>query len=87
VGRTPRSAPRAPTGEGKARTEGVLGWYDRCLDLRSVSLRYFNAAGAWPEGPMGEDWTVTTKPLPVPMQTAPGRPGVESLSVLGRLDG
>jgi len=34
-------------------TERVLGWYDHCVSLRSVSLRDFNAAGAWPDGYMG----------------------------------
>jgi UDP-glucose 4-epimerase len=31
-------------------TERALGRYCRCLGLRSVSLRYFNAAGAWSHG-------------------------------------
>ena len=64
--------PESPYGESKAMTEKVLSWYGRCLDLRSVSLRYFNAAGAWPDGSIGEDWTVTHQPDPAPHE---GRAG------------
>jgi len=55
VGEDAPIRPESPYGESKAMTERVLGWYDRCLGLRSVSLRHFNAAGAWPDGSIGED--------------------------------
>ena len=45
--------PESPYGENKAMTERVLGWYDRCLGVRSLSLRYFYAAGAWRDGSTG----------------------------------
>jgi UDP-glucose 4-epimerase len=67
--------PESPYGESKAMTERVLGWYDRCLGLRSVSLRYFNAAGAWPDASIGEDWTVTINLVPLLMKAALGRRG------------
>ncbi len=67
--------PESPYGESKAITERVLGWYDRCLGLRSVSLRYFNAAGAWPDGSIGEDWTVTTNLVPLVMKAVLGASG------------
>ena len=67
--------PESPYGESKAMTERVLGWYDRCLGLRSVRLRYFNAAGAWPDGSIGEDWTVTINLIPLLMKAALGRRG------------
>ena len=51
--------PESPYGESKAIVERFLTWYDHCRDLRSVSLRYFNAAGAWADGSIGEDWTLT----------------------------
>jgi UDP-glucose 4-epimerase len=38
--------PINPYGETKRTFEGALGWYGRAYGLRSVSLRYFNAAGA-----------------------------------------
>jgi UDP-glucose 4-epimerase len=73
--------PESPYGESKAMTERVLSWYDRCHGLRSVSLRYFNAAGAWPDGSLGEDWTSTLNLVPLVMKSALGRSG--SLQVFG----
>ena len=49
--------------------------------LRSVSLRYFNAAGAWLDGSIGEDWTVTLNLVPLIMKSALGRRG--ALQVFG----
>jgi UDP-glucose-4-epimerase GalE len=67
--------PESPYGESKAMTEKVMAWYDRCLGLPSVSLRYFNAAGAWPDGSIGEDWSVTVNLVPVVMKAALGKRG------------
>jgi len=67
--------PESPYGESKAMTEKVLSWFDRCVGLRSVSLRYFNAAGAWPDGSIGEDWTVTINLVPLLMKAALGQSG------------
>jgi UDP-glucose 4-epimerase len=67
--------PEGPYGESRAMTERVLGWYDRCPGVRSVSLRLFNAAGAWPDGSIGEDWTVTINLVPLLMKAALGRRG------------
>jgi UDP-glucose 4-epimerase len=39
-------APINPYGETKAAVERMLPWYEKQFGLRSVSLRYFNAAGA-----------------------------------------
>ncbi|MGC8467728.1 MAG: NAD-dependent epimerase/dehydratase family protein, partial [Acidithiobacillus sp.] len=46
--------PINPYGRSKRMVEEMLPDYDRSYDLRSVSLRYFNAAGADPEGEIGE---------------------------------
>ena len=46
--------PVNPYGRTKLMVETVLRDYDRAHGLRSVSLRYFNAAGADPEGETGE---------------------------------
>jgi UDP-glucose-4-epimerase GalE len=73
--------PESPYGESKAMTEKVLSWYGRCLDLRSVSLRYFNAAGAWPDGSIGEDWTMTINLVPLIMKAVLGRR--DALQVFG----
>jgi UDP-glucose-4-epimerase GalE len=73
--------PESPYGESKAMVERMLSWYDRCHGLRSVSLRYFNAAGAWPDGSIGEDWGLTLNLVPLVMKTALGRR--EALQVFG----
>jgi UDP-glucose-4-epimerase GalE len=73
--------PESPYGESKAIVEQIMSWYDRCLGLRSVSLRYFNAAGAWLDGSIGEDWTVALNLVPLIMKTALARQG--GLQVFG----
>ena len=40
--------PINPYGESKRTVEGALTWYGQAYGLRSVSLRYFNVAGATP---------------------------------------
>jgi UDP-glucose-4-epimerase GalE len=68
VGEDQPVRPESPYGESKALVERMLGWYDRCHGMRSVSLRYFNAAGADEDGGFGEDATVTMNLVPVVMQ-------------------
>jgi len=46
--------PVNPYGESKLMAERALGWYERAYGLSWTSLRYFNAAGADPEGEIGE---------------------------------
>jgi UDP-glucose-4-epimerase GalE len=65
--------PESPYGESKAMVERMLEWYDRCHGLRSVSLRYFNAAGAAMDGSLGEDWAVTLNLVPLAMKALLGR--------------
>lgn len=67
--------PESVYAETKATVERVLGWYDRTSALRSVSLRYFNAAGASADGTIGEDWTHSINLVPVVMKAALGRRG------------
>lgn len=47
--------PANPYGASKLQVEQYLRWYDAAYGLRSISLRYFNAAGAALDGSMGED--------------------------------
>ena len=49
------TAPINPYGETKLAIERALPHYDRAYGLRSIRLRYFNAAGADGEGELGED--------------------------------
>lgn len=73
--------PESPYGESKVMVERVLHWYDVCHGLRSVSLRYFNAAGAAFDGSMGEDWSLTLNLVPLVMKTLLGHH--ERLQVFG----
>lgn len=65
--------PESPYGESKLMVEQMLKWYDVCHKLRYASLRYFNAAGAWPDASIGEDWTQTLNLIPLVMKAALGR--------------
>lgn len=47
--------PTNPYGETKLAFERALSWYHRAYGRRYVALRYFNAAGAHPDGDLGED--------------------------------
>ena len=73
VGEDQAVRPESPYGESKALVERMLYWYDACHGLRSVSLRYFNAAGAASDGSNGEDWTVTLNLVPLVMKALLGR--------------
>jgi UDP-glucose-4-epimerase GalE len=65
--------PESPYGESKLMVEQMLRWFDECHGLRSVSLRYFNAAGAMPDASIGEDWTLTLNLIPLVMKAALGK--------------
>jgi len=64
-------APTNPYGEGKLAFERALGWYGRAYGLRSVSLRYFNAAGATER--CGERHDPETHLIPIVLQAAAGQ--------------
>jgi len=73
--------PESPYAESKRMVEQMLGWYSTCHGMRSVSLRYFNAAGASSDAVIGEDWTITLNLVPLVMKAALGRIG--HLTVFG----
>jgi UDP-glucose 4-epimerase len=66
-------APISPYGASKLMVERMLADYDAAHGLRSVSLRYFNAAGADPEGALGERHDPETHLVPLVLQAAAGR--------------
>ena len=53
--------------------EGVLRDFDAAYGLRSVALRYFNAAGADPSGEIGEWHDPETHLIPLALQAAGGK--------------
>ncbi len=64
--------PLSPYGETKLFVEKVLKWYESAYDLRSACLRYFNAAGADPEGELGEHHDPETHLIPLAIRAALG---------------
>lgn len=74
--------PLNPYGRSKWMIEQVLADYDKAFDLRSVCLRYFNAAGADPQGQLGERHDPETHLIPLILQAASGRR--EHIQVFGR---
>lgn len=65
--------PINPYGHSKRMVEQVLTDYDMAFGLKSVCLRYFNAAGADPEGFLGERHEPETHLIPLVLQAASGR--------------
>jgi UDP-arabinose 4-epimerase len=65
--------PINPYGENKRRVETMLRDAERSHGLRSVSLRYFNAAGADPEAEIGEAHHPETHLIPLVLQAALGQ--------------
>jgi UDP-glucose-4-epimerase GalE len=67
------SSPISPTNvyaETKAMCEKLISWYSRTSDLRWVSLRYFNAAGASTTGRLGENWDHSANLIPQIMKAS-----------------
>ena len=73
--------PISPYGRSKLYCEGLLQDYLRAHGIRSVSLRYFNAAGAHPSCELGEDHDPETHLIPLVLQVALGQR--DSIAVFG----
>ncbi len=73
--------PVNPYGRTKLMVENILDDFKTAYGLQSVSLRYFNAAGADPEGESGEDHRPETHLIPLILQTALGQR--ETVNVFG----
>jgi UDP-glucose 4-epimerase len=74
--------PINPYGQSKLIVENALADYTKAYGFKSVSLRYFNAAGADPEGELGERHDPETHLIPLVLQAASGRR--PHISVFGR---
>jgi len=74
--------PINPYGKTKLMVETLLEDYDRAFGLRSVSLRYFNAAGADPETEIGESHHPETHLIPNILRSLTGEGG-QALKVFG----
>lgn len=68
-------------GETKLSMEKMLKWYDVAYGIKSVALRYFNAAGADESGKIGEDHSPETHLIPLILSVALGKR--ESIKIYG----
>lgn len=74
-------SPINPYGTSKLMVEKMLADFSTAYDFHSVTFRYFNAAGADPQGRLGEDHNPETHLLPLVLLTALGKR--ESVSIFG----
>ncbi|MBQ7267881.1 MAG: UDP-glucose 4-epimerase GalE [Synergistaceae bacterium] len=70
---TDPTEPTNPYGESKRIMEKMMNWVSQRYDIRYVSLRYFNVAGAWHDGSIGEDHKCETHLIPLILQVPMGR--------------
>jgi UDP-glucose 4-epimerase len=73
--------PINPYGKSKLMVEHILNDFHHAYDMQYVALRYFNAAGADPEGELGEDHRPETHLIPLVLQAALGQR--ESINIFG----
>lgn len=64
--------PISPYGKSKFMIEEILKDYDKAYGMRFISLRYFNAAGADPDGELGEEHKPETHLIPLVLEVAGG---------------
>lgn len=64
--------PINPYGESKLMMETIMKWCDQAYGIKFVALRYFNVAGAKPDGSIGEDHSPETHLLPIILEVAQG---------------
>lgn len=70
---TDPTVPSNPYGETKLAIERMLYWCEQAYGIKAVSLRYFNAAGAHPDGTIGEDHRPESHLIPLVLQVALGQ--------------
>ena len=68
-------------GETKLAMEKMMKWFDNAYGTKYVSLRYFNAAGAYFDGSIGEAHTTETHLIPLILQVPLGKR--EHISIFG----
>lgn len=64
--------PVNPYGASKLAVDLAMQSYEVAYDLRTIALRYFNAAGSHPDGSLGEDKTPASNLIPILFDTALG---------------
>ena len=71
------TAPINAYGQTKLAIEHALPHFERAYGIRSIRLRYFNAAGADPDGQLGEDHSPEIHVIPRAFEAASGGPPIE----------
>ena len=66
------TVPVSPYGQTKLAVEQALPHFERAYGIRSIRLRYFNAAGADPDGELGEDHDPEIHLIPRALDAARG---------------
>jgi len=77
IAETHPQSPINSYGETKLAVERALPHFERAYGIHSVALRYFNAAGADPEGEIGEDHSPEIHLIPRAIDAATGGPGLK----------
>ena len=77
IGETHPTAPINAYGQTKLAIEQALPHFERAYGIRSIRLRYFNAAGADPDGELGEDHAPEIHVIPRAFEAAAGGPPLE----------
>lgn len=76
-----KTLPTNPYGETKLAIERMLKWCDGAYGIKSIVLRYFNAAGAHKSGEVGEDHRPESHLIPIILQVALGKR--ENIQIFG----
>lgn len=78
---TDATVPTNPYGETKLAVEKMLKWADGAYGIKHTVFRYFNVAGAYETGEIGEDHSPETHLIPIILQVALGKR--EKISIYG----
>lgn len=68
-----RTQPENAYGETKLSMEKMIHWFELAHGIKSISLRYFNAAGAHEDGEIGEDHRPESHLIPLILQVPLGQ--------------
>lgn len=75
ISESTRTHPVNPYGATKLAVDNAIRFYQQAYGLEAISLRYFNAAGAHPDGGLGEDKNPATNLIPRLLEVALGVTG------------
>ncbi|CAM4126068.1 UDP-glucose 4-epimerase GalE [Lederbergia lenta] len=81
IAETAETSPTNPYGETKLAIEKMLKWSEQAYGINYVVLRYFNVAGAHPNGVIGEDHNPETHLIPIILEAALGKR--DQISIFG----